>query len=186
MTLERLAASPHGIDFGPLESRISDVVTTASGKVELAPGPIIADLSRLAAAVSEYEAGGLVLVGRRELRSNNSWLHNTEVLVRSRHRCTLHVHPADAKRANVEDGDDVAVTSRVGSLTATVEVTDSVMEGVVCLPYGWGHDMAGSRLSVASQHPGVNTNLLTDAAPIDPLSGNAVLNGIPVELSRPA
>lgn len=185
MTLELLAASPHGIDFGPLESRISDVVTTMSGKVELAPEPIISDLVRLSSAVSEHQEGGLVLVGRRELQSNNSWLHNTEVLVRGRHRCTLHVHPADAKRANVEDGDEIEVTSRTGSLTAAVEVTDSVMEGVVCLPYGWGHDMAGSRLSVASQHPGVNTNVLTDPIPLDPLSGNAVLNGIPVKLSLP-
>jgi anaerobic selenocysteine-containing dehydrogenase len=185
MTLELLAASPHGIDFGPLESRLPDVVTTTSGKVELAPEPIIADLLRLASAASEHQADGLVLVGRRELRSNNSWLHNTEVLVRGRHRCTLHIHPADAKRADVTDGDEIEVTSRVGSVIAAVEVTDSVMEGVVSLPYGWGHDMAGSRLSVASQRPGVNTNILTDPTPLDPLSGNAVLNGIPVKLRKP-
>jgi anaerobic selenocysteine-containing dehydrogenase len=184
MTLERLAASPHGIDFGPLEPRIDEVVTTPSGKVELAPEPILADLPRLAAAVSEHRTNGMVLIGRRELRSNNSWLHNTEVLVRGRHRCTLHLHPEDAKRVDVADGDEIEVKSRVGSVTATVEVTDSVMEGVASLPYGWGHDMSGSRLSVASQRPGVNTNLLTDPVPLDPLSGNAVLNGIPVELSK--
>jgi anaerobic selenocysteine-containing dehydrogenase len=182
MTLERLAASSHGIDFGPLQPRIADAVSTPSGRVELAPEPFLADLPRLLAAVADRREEGTVLIGRRELRSNNSWLHNVEVLVRGRHRCTLHVHPDDAARVGVGDGDEIEVRSRVGSVQATVEVTDAVMAGVVSLPYGWGHDTRGARLSVASARPGVNTNVLTDAVPIDPLSGNAVLNGIPVEL----
>ena len=182
MTLERLAAAPHGIDFGPLQPRFDDAVSTASGRVELAPEPFLADLPRLADAVRGHRSGGMVLVGRRELRSNNSWLHNVEVLVRGKQRCTLHLHPDDAARLGVADGGSVTVRSRAGQLTATAEVTDSVMAGVVSLPYGWGHDAPGARLTVASRRPGVNTNVLTDRMPIDPLSGNAVLNGIPVEV----
>jgi anaerobic selenocysteine-containing dehydrogenase len=183
MTLERLAAAPHGVDFGPLQPRFADAVATPSGRAELAPEPIMADVPRLAAAVAEYADGGMVLVGRRELRSNNSWLHNVEVLVRGKERCTLHIHPDDAARIGVDDGESVVVTSRVGALTATAELTDAVMAGVVSLPYGWGHDAEGSQLSVAAQRPGVNTNLLTDSHAIDPLSGNAVLNAIPVSLA---
>jgi anaerobic selenocysteine-containing dehydrogenase len=182
MTLERLAAAPHGIDFGPLRSRFDDAISTASGRVELAPEPFLADLPRLAEAVRNHRAGGMVLVGRRELRSNNSWLHNVEVLVRGKQRCTLHLHPEDAERLGVTDGGPVLVRSNAGQVTATAEVTDTVMRGVVSLPYGWGHDAPGTRLSVASERPGVNTNVLTDRIPIDPLSGNAVLNGIPVEV----
>ncbi|MEX2654360.1 MAG: molybdopterin-dependent oxidoreductase [Acidimicrobiia bacterium] len=183
MTLERLAAAPHGIDFGPLTPRLDEAVCTPSGLVELAPEPILADLPRLQAAVETHMSGTMVLIGRRELRSNNSWLHNVEVLVRGEERCTLQLHPDDAARLGVDSGDRVTVQSRVGVVTAPAEITDSVMAGVVSLPYGWGHDTEGASLSVASQRPGVNTNVLTDAIPLDPLSGNAVLNGIPVELT---
>ncbi len=183
LTLARLAAEPHGIDFGPLVPRIPEVLATPSGKVELAPGPIIADLSRLEAAMHVRANGELLLVGRRQLRSNNSWLHNVEVMMKGKDRCTLHIHADDARRLGLTDGGMAAVTSRVGKVEATVELTDSIMRGVVSLPYGWGHDRAGARLSVASRYPGVNTNILTDSEPLDPLSGNAVLNGIPVTVA---
>jgi anaerobic selenocysteine-containing dehydrogenase len=183
MTLEKLASSPHGIDFGPLQPRLADALSTPSGKVELAPGPIVADVARLAAGVATWREDAMVLIGRRDLRSNNSWLHNVDVLVRGKERCTLHVHPDDAARLGLDDGAAVTVRSRVGALVAPVEVTDTVRAGVVSLPYGWGHDTEGAQLSVASQRPGVNTNILTDSLPIDPLSGNAVLNGIAVELT---
>jgi anaerobic selenocysteine-containing dehydrogenase len=183
MTLQRLAESPHGIDFGPLASRFADAITTPSGRVELAPPPILADVPRLQEAVDRAPSDSIVLVGRRDLRSNNSWLHNVEVLVRGKERCTLHIHPDDARRLGIDDGTPVLVRSLVGELTAPAEVTDSVRPGVVSLPYGWGHDADGSRLSVASARPGVNANVLTDPARIDPLSGNAVLNAIPVELA---
>jgi anaerobic selenocysteine-containing dehydrogenase len=126
---------------------------------------------------------GLVLVGRRDLRSNNSWLHNLPVLAKGKPRCTLQVHPSDATRLGLSDGGSAEVRSRVGAVLATVEVTDDVMEGVVCLPHGWGHDAPGTALTVAGKRPGVNSNLLTDEAMIDPLSGNAVLNGIPVTVA---
>ena len=181
-TLERLAAEKHGVDFGPLQPRIPDVLGTASGKVELAPEPIVADLGRVESALGAG-GNGLVLVGRRELRSNNSWLHNVEVLVKGTHRCTLEIHPDDAERHGLEDGEVARVSAKAGMVDVPVKITDTIRPGVVSIPYGWGHDSDGTQLSVASQRPGVNTNLLTDAGPLDPLSGNAVLNGIPVEVA---
>lgn len=182
-TLERLAASPHGVDFGPLQPRFADAVTTPSGTVEVAVEPVLADLARLTAQVEAASTDTVMLVGRRDLRSNNSWLHNVDVLVRGKERCTLHIHPADARAIGVDDGDQVAVRSRVGTVSAPAEITNAVRQGVVSLPYGWGHDAEGVQLSVASERPGVNSNVLTDSSRIDPLSGNAVLNGIPVELA---
>ncbi len=181
-TLERLQEHEHGVDLGPLEPRMPEVLATPSGMVELAPEPIIADLERLASALGG-RPDGIVLVGRRELRSNNSWLHNIDVLVKGRNRCTLRVHPDDAERLELSDGAHATVRSTVGEVTVEVEVNDEMMAGVVSLPYGWGHGQDGSRLSVASRRPGVNTNVLTDRSRIDPLSGNAVLNGIPVEVA---
>lgn len=186
-TLRKIADHPHGVDLGPLVPRIPEVLATPSGRVQLAAPFIVDDLSRLDTALGdtahEDTNGDLVLVSRRELRSNNSWLHNVEVLVKGKHRCTLEIHPDDATRLDLADGDTAVVASRVGKVEIPVTVTDAIRPGVVCLPYGWGHDASGSRLAVASQRPGVNTNLLTDADPIDPLSGNAVLNGIPVTVS---
>ena len=183
LTLADLEAAPHGIDLGPLEPRLPDALRTPSGRIELAPAPIVADVARLRAALSRPENGGLVLVGRRQLRSNNSWMHNLELLVSGPERCTLHVHPDDAARLGLEDGAPARVENRAGSLEAPVEVTDAVMPGVVSLPHGWGHDAPGSRLGVAEAHAGVNTNVLADEALVDALSGNAVLNGIPVAVA---
>jgi anaerobic selenocysteine-containing dehydrogenase len=180
LTLAALAEQPHGIDFGPLQSRLPDLLSTESGKIELAPPPLIEDLKRLTKAVGGSQQIGLVLVGRRQLRSVNSWLHNVEVAVRGRELCTLEMNPADAARLGISDGGMAEVASRVGKVRIPVEVTENIVTGVVCIPYGWGHDLPGSSLSVAGKRPGVNTNLLTDSEPIDPLSGNAVLNGIPV------
>jgi anaerobic selenocysteine-containing dehydrogenase len=125
----------------------------------------------------------MVLVGRRELRSNNSWLHNVSVLVKGKHRCTLELNPQDAAGLGLDDGNLATVTSKVGSVELPVSLSERIRPGVVSIPYGWGHAMPGTQLSVASQRPGVNTNLLTDSGSIDPLSGNAVLNGIPVEVA---
>ena len=183
LTLADLEAAPHGIDLGPLEPRLPDALRTPSGRIELAPAPIVADVGRLRAALSRPLDGGMVLVGRRQLRSNNSWMHNLELLVSGPERCTLHVHPDDAARLGLEDGAPARVENRAGSLEAPVEVTDAVMPGVVSLPHGWGHDAPGSRLGVAGAHAGVNANLLADEALVDALSGNAVLNGIPVAVA---
>jgi anaerobic selenocysteine-containing dehydrogenase len=183
LTLEKLEAAPHGIDLGPLEPRMPEALRTPSGKIELAPEPIVADVERLRAALGRETNGGMVLIGRRQLRSNNSWMHNLEPLVRGKVRCTAHVHPDDAARLGLEDGELACVSSRAGEIEVPVEVTDAVMPGVVSIPHGWGHDVDGVRMEVASAHAGANSNVLADELLLDPLSGNAVLNGIPVELA---
>lgn len=183
LTLARLEESPHGIDFGPLQPRLDQVLVTSSGKVDLAPEAITADLPRLAAAMSIEPEQDLVLIGRRQLRSANSWLHNVEVLVKGKERCTLQINPDDAARIGLEDGATATVASAVGKLDVAVEITADISRGVVSIPYGWGHKLDGAKLSVAEIRPGVNTNILTDSSQVDPLSGNAVLNGIPVTVS---
>jgi anaerobic selenocysteine-containing dehydrogenase len=182
LSLDRLLAHPHGIDLGPLASRLPQPLKTVSGKVELLPRPIADDLPRLRQALSE-RADGLVLVGRRHLRSNNSWMHNVPALTGGTNRCTLHIHPEDAERLGVRDGAAVRVKGAGGEVTAPAEVTDGVRPGVVSLPHGWGHDRPGTRLSHAAADPGVNVNQLLDGTLLDPLSGNAVLNGVPVEVA---
>jgi anaerobic selenocysteine-containing dehydrogenase len=182
LTLAALEAAPHGIDLGPLKPRLPDALRTASGKVELAPEPLIGDVERLRASLRLPVTDGLVLVGRRQLRSNNSWMHNLPVLVKGKPRCTLHVHPDDAQRQGLTDGEPARLRSRTGTLVAPVEVTDAVMPGVVSLPHGWGHDVAGTIQHVASEHAGTNSNTLADELLVDALSGNAVLNGIPVSV----
>ncbi len=183
LTLAQLEAAPHGIDFGPLQPRIPEVLRTASGKIELAPEPIVADLDRLRASLARHRNGDIVLIGRRQLRSNNSWMHNVPNLVRGKDRCTVHVHPQDAERLGLTDGGLASVTSGRGEVEVTVEVTDAIMPGVVSIPHGWGHDDPEAQLAVAAAHPGANSNLLADEMAVDVPSGNAVLNGIPVELA---
>jgi len=183
LTLAKLRNDhPSGIDFGPLVERFPAAIKTTSGKVELLPDPIAADLGRLA-AVWPGDHDGLVLVGRRHLRSCNTWMHNVDVLVKGKERCTLQVHPDDAVGVGVVDGGRATITSRVGTVTAPVEITDEVMAGVVSLPFGWGHDTPGIEMRVARSRPGVNSNILTDDSVIDELSGNAVLNAIPVTVT---
>jgi anaerobic selenocysteine-containing dehydrogenase len=183
LSLSRLVDEPHGIDLGPLDSRLDEAVSTPSGSVELAPEPILADINRLEDAVRVTEPHTLLMVGRRQLRTANSWLGNVEVLVKGKEQCTLQIHIDDAARLGLVDGDRAVITSDVGKLEAPVEVTDSIRPGVVSLPYGWGHDAEGMRLSVATSRPGVNMNLLTSSLRLDPLSGNAVLNGVPVTVT---
>ena len=183
LTLAKLIEFPHGIDLGPLQPRVPEVLSTPTGRIEVAPEPIIDDLGRMVDSLDRHRNGDLVLVGRRHVRSNNSWMHNLGVLVKGKDRCTLQVNPADAERLGLHTGGSATVASRVGKLIAPVEVTDEVMAGVVSLPHGWGHDREGTQMGVATDHAGVNSNILTDEEAIDPLSGNAVLNAIPVTVS---
>ncbi|PZG85510.1 molybdopterin-binding oxidoreductase, partial [Streptomyces sp. NTH33] len=182
LNLDELLAHPHGIDLGPLRPRLPQPLKTVSGKVELLPRPIADDLPRLREALRE-RPDGLVLVGRRHLRSNNSWMHNVPALTGGSNRCTLHIHPEDAARLGVRDGAPVRVKGDGGEVTAPAEVTDGIRPGVVSLPHGWGHDRPGTLLTHASTTPGVNVNQLLDGSRLDPLSGNAVLNGFPVEVT---
>ena len=183
LTLDELERNPHGIDLGPLEPRIPEVLRTPSGKIELAPEPIVADVERLRVSLESERNGHLVLIGRRQLRSNNSWMHNLPPLVKGKDRCTMHVNPEDAERLGLVDGARARLTSQTGTIEAPVEITDAIRVGVVSIPHGWGHDAPGVRLDVAREHAGVNSNVLADTSLIDPLSGNAVLNGIPVEVA---
>jgi anaerobic selenocysteine-containing dehydrogenase len=183
LSLDKLEANPHGIDLGPLTPQIPGNLRTESGQVEVAPQPILDDIPRLAASLDQHRNGTFVLVGRRHVRSNNSWMHNINVLVKGKDRCTLHVHPDDAVQLGLTDGGQAVVASRVGKLEAPVEVTDDILRGVVSLPHGWGHSQPGIRMEVAEAHAGVNSNILTDESCLDPLSGNAVLNAIPVTVA---
>ncbi|MFT7581175.1 MAG: anaerobic selenocysteine-containing dehydrogenase, partial [Myxococcota bacterium] len=179
-TLERLRETPHGVDFGALTPALPGRLRTKSGRVELLPDAISTDVGRLRTSLETPREPGFRLIGRRHLRSNNSWMHNLPPLVKGKPRCTLQIHPADVARLGLSEL--AVVTSRVGRLLVPVEPTDRMMPGVVSLPHGWGHDVEGSALSVAREHGGVNSNELTDPLALDPLSGNAVLNGIPVTI----
>ena len=182
LSLRSLLDAPHGIDLGALRPRVPAVLATASGRVEACPPPIAEDVARLRAGLAERR-DSLVLVGRRHLRSNNSWGHNVPRLNGGSNTCTLHVHPQDAARLGLLEGAAATVRSGAGAVEAIVECTDTVAPGVVSLPHGWGHGVRGTRLSVAARNPGVNVNAVTDPSVVDPLSGNAVLNGVPVSVT---
>ena len=184
LSVARLMDHPHGIDLGPLQPRLPGLLTTTSGKIELAPPPIMEDAARLADTLDESPGDGLLLVGRRHLRSNNSWMHNLEVLVKGKERCTLLIHPDDARAVGVDNGEAATVSNETGTVTARVEITEDIMPGTVSLPHGWGHDGERTRLTVATRRPGINSNLLTSSATLDAPSGNAILNAIPVEVSK--
>lgn len=180
LALDRLRENPHGLDLGPLQPRLPEVLRTPSGLVELAPGPLIRDLDRLRAELDRSGDGSLLLVGRRHLRSNNSWGHNVPGLLGGSNTCTLQIHPDDAAAHRLVAGGRARVSSSVGSVVVDVEVTDRIRPGVVSLPHGWGH--AGTGQAVAEQAGGVNVNVLTPPD-VDPLSGTAVLNGYPVTVT---
>src|SRR6266542_2327772 len=182
LSFEKLLEHPHGLDLGPLQERIPEVLRTPSGMIELAPGDIVQDVERLRASL-ERARDGLVLVGRRQLRSNNSWMHNLPGLSGGSNRCTVQVHPEDAARLHLEEGKPVRVSSASGSIDVEVEVTDVMRPGVVSIPHGWGDGNGEVRLSVAAGQPAANSNALAPADLVDALSGNAVLNGIPVTVS---
>jgi anaerobic selenocysteine-containing dehydrogenase len=182
LTLADLEAAPHGVDFGPLQPRIPHLLSTPSGKIELAAPALVADLPRLAASL-ETAPAQFVLIGRRQLSSNNSWMHNLAPLVRGGNRCTAQVHPDDADKLGLAEGGLARISSRTGTVTVPVEITDAVRPGVVSIPHGWGHDVPGTRGEVARAHAGVNSNILADELLLDEPSGTAVLNGIPIEVS---
>jgi len=182
LTLDDVRAHPHGLDLGPMQPVLPERLLTASGRIQALPEPMRRDLTRLHAALSTPVAP-LILIGRRQLRSNNSWMHNTPRLMRGPDRCTLQLNPADA--GGLQDGQLATVTSRVGQVTVPVEITSDVMPGVASLPHGFGHARRGAQLRVAQAHPGVSLNDLTDPLLLDELTGNAVLNGTPIHV-RPA
>jgi anaerobic selenocysteine-containing dehydrogenase len=183
-TVERAV---HGVDLGPLQRRLPHRLFTPDKRIELAPELFSADLSRLARRLddtrtSHPDADTLLLIGRRQLRSNNSWMHNYPRLMGGRPRCTLLVNPEDAARLSLVDGANAVVQSRVGRAVVPVEISEELMPGVVSLPHGWGHDREGIRLATAQQHPGASINDLTDDGAVDELVGTAILSGVPVRV----
>ncbi|MBQ4831223.1 molybdopterin oxidoreductase family protein [Alteromonas sp. MMG017] len=186
LSLDKLKAHPHGIDLGPLQSALPNAIFHENKKIDLDFDYFMPDIARVKAHFFEpmRNQNQMVLIGRRHIKTNNSWLHNSPRMVKGNNRCTLQLHPADADNYAVNEGDMVKVTSRVGHVLVEAEIIDSIMPGVVSIPHGWGHNKKGIKLGVASQYPGVNTNILTDEMQVDTLSGNGVLNGVPVSLER--
>lgn len=182
LTLAKIQATEHGIDLGPLQPRLREVLNTQSGMIEMAPLTMTNDIARLRNHMAQLPQG-MVLIGRRVLRTSNSFMHNLPSLMKGQDRCTLQISRQDATRMGLMDGSSARITSRVGSVVAPVEVTADLMPGVVSLPHGWGHDAKGARLTVAKAHPGVNTNALTDNQAYDEASGTAVLFGTPVTVA---
>jgi anaerobic selenocysteine-containing dehydrogenase len=186
LSLAKLRQTPHGVDLGPLEpGRIARSIATADGRIDIAPVEFIREArDRLLVDADDGTSSELLLIGRRQLRSNNSWLHNSHRLVKGRPQCTLLIHPDDAARRDLANGDPACVESKAGRLTVAVEVTAAIMPGVVSLPHGWGHDREGTRLTVARQSPGVSVNDVTSELDVDTLSGTAAFNGLAVSIRR--
>ncbi len=184
LNLDRLKAAPQGFDLGPLKPRLPEAINNEAKRIVLAPEHIVDDLARLAEALeARSQDERMLLVGRRQLRNMNSWLHNLPHLARGRQRCTLLINSKDADRLGIGEGGRAKVRSRVGVVEVECEVSDEMMPGVVSLPHGYGHTLRGIQMSVAqSKQPGVNSNLLTDELPLDVPSGTHVANGIPVEV----
>jgi anaerobic selenocysteine-containing dehydrogenase len=182
LNLKKLQSTPAGIDLGPLSSRVPEVLRTPSGKVELAPPTLLQDLKRAAQRL-EDPVPELVIIGRRQVRSNNSWMHNLPVLAKGRNRCTVLVSPADAARLELADGGRARIVNDGRAVEAEVEISDQMMTGVASLPHGWGHDLPQTALSVAARQPGANLNALLDTELRDRLSGNAVLSGVAVQIT---
>jgi len=182
MTLNKLKKNPHGIDLGPLKRMLPQALKHKDKQIHLNIDFYQADLARVREMMQDYDDKQILLIGRRHVRSNNSWLHNSYRLVKGKPRCTLMLHPETAKEYGIEDGQNVKVSSRVGSVIITAEVTDELMPKVVSIPHGWGHGRKGVKQKIAQAHAGVSVNDLTDDTLIDQLSGNAAVNGVPVQL----
>ena len=186
LTLRKLKQAPHGIDLGPLSSCLPGRLRTSDKRIELAPEVLVKDIERVKAKLfdnaSRHSNGDLLLIGRRQLRSNNSWMHNSQRLVKGKPQCTILMHPTDAAQRHLSQGQNVSVRSRVGGVVVPIEVSEEMMPGVVSIPHGWGHDRLGIQLEVAQQHAGESINDVTDNLTIDALCGTAAFNGTWVEV----
>jgi anaerobic selenocysteine-containing dehydrogenase len=179
---QQLLDNPHGLDLGPLQPCLPERLRTTDKKINCAPDIVIGDLSRFAETLKAAPKDGLLLIGRRHIRSNNSWLHNSARLIKGPNRCTLMMNPADARARNLGEGSTARVASRVGAVELSVEVTDDMMPGVVSIPHGFGHGRKGVGWKLAAANAGVSCNDLTDETLLDVISGNAAVNGVPVEV----
>ncbi|MBV6752446.1 molybdopterin oxidoreductase family protein [Pseudomonas chlororaphis] len=182
LSLKTLEDFPHGVDLGALKPNLAPRLKTPGQRVQAAPAVILADLARFAAQQAP-QVGELLMIGRRHVRSNNSWMHNYHRLVKGKPRHQLLMHPDDLASRSLEDGQRVQVSSRVGMIEVEVLASLEMMPGVVSLPHGWGHARPGVRMGIASGQPGSSANDLTDERQLDVLSGNAALNGVPVTVA---
>lgn len=182
LSVGKLRRSPGGIDLGPLQPALPGALHKKSKRIDLAQKMILDDLPRLD-ALTALDADELLLIGRRHLRNNNSWMHNSARLVKGRPRHHLLMHPDDLITRDLADGQLVTVTSAAGSVEVEVAASNDIMPGVVSLPHGFGHNRSGSRLSVANQVQGPSANDITDAGLIDPTAGTAAVNGVPVKVT---
>ncbi len=180
LSVKKLKKEPHGVDLGPHKSLLAERIFTDSGKVDLAPSLFVEQLKKLSL---DEDQSGLMLIGRRLLRSNNSWMHNSLRLVKGPEKCTLLIHPDDAASRSIVNQQEVEVTSRVGKVKIKAEISEEVMKGVVSIPHGWGHNRKGTQWKIAEAHAGVSINDLTDDQFIDPISGNAAFSGVKVEVA---
>ncbi len=183
LNLDKVRRAPHGIDLGPLVPMGRERVRTRDGRVDLCPGPLVSDVDRVEHWLAAPFRTSLSMIGRRHVRSNNSWMHNLQSLVKGPDRATLQMNPLDAARAGLAAGASVQVKSRAGEVTARLELTADVMPGVVSLPHGFGHAAAAATLRIAGAVPGPNANAVTDEHLLEPLTGTAVLNGVPVTVT---
>lgn len=186
MSLQKLIDNPHGVDIGPLMPCIDDRIKTAEGKIDLAPQLYLDDLPRLNAVISQpvrNEQYPFELIGRRLVKSHNTWTQNSDRLVKGKNPCTLEIHPEDAQQLGITKGQKVKVSSTVGEIEIETVITDDIQQGVVSMPQGWGHNQTGTKMTVAATQPGVSINDLTDANRVDTLTGNAALNGTPVAIT---
>jgi len=183
LSLRKLERKPHGIDLGPLRPQLATRLAANRKRLQLAPALFLRDLPRLEASLTR-DSAGLVLIGRRALRSNKSWMHNSLRLVKGPPGCVLLIHPDDAAARGIKEGERARVRSRVGSVEVPVGLSEDLARGVVSLPHGWGHDREGASLSVAARHAGASLNDLTDEQSVDALCGNAAFSGVPVTVTR--
>jgi len=184
LTYDKVLAAPHGLDLGPLTPGAVKRIPSENGLINCAPDFLVEDLERLKqrgnkAVSPEHD---LLLIGRRHVRSNNSWMHNFHRLVKGKPRWQLMMHPDDLSSRGLQNQSEVTLTSRVGCITTTVIATDELMPGVVSLPHGWGHNRHDVKMAIAAQQQGANCNELTDDKLLDLVSGNAALNGVPVQV----
>jgi anaerobic selenocysteine-containing dehydrogenase len=190
LTLRKVRKAVHGIDLGPLKPCLPGRLQTTDKQIDLAPEVFVKDVERVKSKflneATHTSNGHLLLIGRRQLRSNNSWMHNSERLVKenlAKPNCSILMHPIDAADRDLLHGQKVVVRSRVGSIVLPVEISDEIMRGVVSIPHGWGHDRSGNQLSVAQQHAGASINDLTDHETVDALCGTAAFNGTAVTVA---
>jgi anaerobic selenocysteine-containing dehydrogenase len=191
LTVAKIKRAPHGIDLGALEPRFPDALHTPGGRVQLAPPALVQAAGWLDELAREAELAlsdgfDLTLIGRRQLRSNNSWMHNSARLMKGADRCTAMLHPDDAGARGLSDGDRVRVVSRVGAIELPVEISDDLRPGVVSVPHGFGHDRSGVSWRLAAAKHGASVNDITDPTVVDIITGNAAFNAVPVRVEAAA